>query len=472
MPDRRGLLPALALWGLVMALPAQSHAIYGDSDGAFGLDGSLRTFVFGLYKPDLDFTTDDDDDRVDGLSNLLFRLVAAGRPTDSLKYELHAVSSSVLNAASGGGGGVSLFGARGGDSLRLRYRLVDEQYALSEEPDLSSQLGVDRLNVSLYLPFADVVIGRQAISFGKAFLWNPLDVFRPFDPTSFDRDYKTGVDALTMEFPVGDESSLVLVGSVSHEDALADNGLWYGASALARFGTTVGGWDVALQGGKVYGGYQGGGAVSGELGPLAVRVEGAHFEPQGADPFAAHQSVVAGVGHTFESGLQVEVEYFYNGGADALKSDTLAATLEGASAALIAEASSDPEAFCAKVADQVPEGIDCLTLVSDPATLTLLTAGVTEAVNELDEEQSRRLAGFMRGVLDGRLYHVSTHLAGLVIRHEFMPLLNGTLAGIFSLSDGSLTLQPGLVYSAADEVDVVAGALLSFGDQPEGEPAI
>ena len=102
--------------------------------------------------------------------------------------------------------------------------------------------------------------------------------------------------------------------------------------------------------------------------------------------------------------------------------------------------------------------------------MALLAAGISAAADELNVDQRRRLTGFMQGVLDGRLYHTSVHLAGGVLRHEITPLLNGSLAGIVSLSDGSFTLQPGLVYSAADEVDVIAGALLSFGEKPTGTP--
>ena len=465
----RRSLPSLVLAAALLC-PSTATAIMGDSEGPFGLDGSLRTFVFGLFKNDLTFTDADDEDRVDGLTNALVRLVAAGRPSDASKYELHLVSSSVLQAASGGGG-VALFGAEGSDALRLRHRLLDDRQVFSDEPDFRSSLGLERLNLSLYTAFADVVIGRQAISFGKAYLWNPLDVFRPFDPTSFDRDYKTGVDALSVEIPVGETGSVTLVGALSHEDANEGHGRWFGASALARLGLTLGAWDVAVQGGKIYGGFQAGGAASGEWGPLAVRLEGAHFEPLDADDFERHQSVVLGVGHTFESGLQVEFEYFYNGGAKALKDEVVAAFLGGAGQAALAEAARDPEAFCAENGDLIPAGLDCVALVSDPATLGLVEAGLSEAVAELDDDQTARLGGFLRGVLNGRLYHTSEHLAGLVIRHELLPILHGTLATMVALDDGSMIIQPGLVYSAADEVDVVLGALVSVGEQPAGEPS-
>lgn len=461
---------ALLLCGLVWGAPLEAVAIYGDSDDVFGLDGSARTFVFGLFPPDLEFTSQDDDDRVDGLTTFLLRLVAAGRPTETVKYEVHGVWSSVLNAASGQTGGLSPFGGQGSDSVRLRYRLWDASRSLSDAPDVSSEVSLERANLRVYLPYADIVLGRQAISFGKAYLWNPLDIFRPFDPTTFDRDYKTGVDALNVTLPLGDESELTFVGSLSHEEANRGHGRWYGAAAVARFATTVAGWDAAVQTGKVYGGFQGGAAVSGEVGDLAVRFEVSHFEPLEQDVFLRHQAAVLGIGYAFESGLKIEAEYFYNGGGAAFGEDALGATLEGTTAALMAEASADPAAFCARAANLVPAGTDCVDLVSDPAALAALAAGAGAGASALDAETRERLTGFAAGVLDGRLYHTSTHLVGMVVQHELTPLLNASLAGIVSLSDQSLMIQPGLVYSAADEVDMVMGALLSSGERAQGEP--
>ena len=61
------------------------------------------------------------------------------------------------------------------------------------------------------LPRADVTVGRQAITFGKAYFWNPLDEFLPFDARQIDRDYKAGVDAVRVDIPTSPFSGVNVV---------------------------------------------------------------------------------------------------------------------------------------------------------------------------------------------------------------------------------------------------------------------
>ena len=55
---------------------------------------------------------------------------------------------------------------------------------------------LDRLNVSWTGARTVLRFGRQAISWGNGLLFNPLDVFNPFDPAAVDTEYKTGDDML------------------------------------------------------------------------------------------------------------------------------------------------------------------------------------------------------------------------------------------------------------------------------------
>ena len=71
------------------------------------------------------------------------------------------------------------------------------------------------------LGWGDLTAGRQAITFGKAYFWNPLDVFFPFDSSQIDREYKPGVDALRIDVPLGAFSGLNLVGAAGRTDAKA-----------------------------------------------------------------------------------------------------------------------------------------------------------------------------------------------------------------------------------------------------------
>jgi hypothetical protein len=56
-------------------------------------------------------------------------------------------------------------------------------------------------------------LGRQAVSWGNGLLFNPVDVFNPFDPTAIDTEYKTGDDMLYGQYllPSGSDWQLVQV---------------------------------------------------------------------------------------------------------------------------------------------------------------------------------------------------------------------------------------------------------------------
>jgi len=174
--------------------------------------------------------------------------------------------------------------------------------------------------------------------------------------------------------------------------------------------TTVKGWDLGVQGGKIYGGYQVGAAVAGEIGPLEVRAEAAYFFARGAEDISeylpgvpeveSHLSAVLGIGHTFESSLMLEAEYLFNGAAD-------------------------------------PDDL---------------------------------LVSAMR-VAAGHSFHMGRHILGLVASYQLIPILRGQLAWLFELSDqSSILIQPGLVLSAADEVEVIAGAMVAIGPRPAVVP--
>jgi len=150
-------------------------------------------------------------------------------------------------------------GSRG---IKTRYRAFDASWNFIDgEKDTFGNLWLDRFNLKLALPRADLIIGRQAITFGKAYFWNPLDLYLPFDPAQFDRDYKAGVDALRLDIPLGPFSGLNLIYVLGREldinnQYVQDGNVsasWFGSSLLLRGFTHADGWDLAVQGSKVYG---------------------------------------------------------------------------------------------------------------------------------------------------------------------------------------------------------------------------
>lgn len=90
------------------------------------------------------------------------------------------------------------------------YRITDLKETLYTGPrgQISFPHSLDRLNVTFTLPFVDIFVGRQAISFGAAKFLNPTDVFSPLSFQDINREEKVGVDAVRVKFPLGDMNEL------------------------------------------------------------------------------------------------------------------------------------------------------------------------------------------------------------------------------------------------------------------------
>lgn len=389
----------------------RTWALVGDSEGAFGLDGSLRTVggVIDNYDFEPFFGRDNE---IDETVQTILRMTALGRPRDSVAYEIHLVQSLTYFSGSTAPQGTAFDLA----TVRTRYRALDDTVDWLTEDRTTASLWLDRFNFKIALPATDITVGRQAITFGKAFFWNPLDVFLPFDPRQFDRDYKAGVDALRVDIALGNFSGITLVGVLGREldlsgDYIEDekifNSSWFGSSLMTRVFTNFSGWDFAVQGGKVYGGYQIGGGLTGEISALAVRGEAAYFWadnspdlplPLHGDLIEDQLTAVVGVGHRFENSLMLDLEYFYNEGG------------------------------------------------------------------EDDDFNTAQIRFRNRSILN-----LGRQLVGFRASYEFLPILVGDVSLIYSLSDSSAQIQPLLNLSLSDNAEFLLGVSLNFGARPGGE---
>jgi len=91
---------------------------------------------------------------------------------------------------------------------------LDLDRNLIDRNDVSSNAALDRLNVQIHTDAFQLVIGRQAITWGVNYFWPALDLFAPFAPGRIDRDYKPGVDAARLIVPVRAYSELQIIGGV------------------------------------------------------------------------------------------------------------------------------------------------------------------------------------------------------------------------------------------------------------------
>jgi len=409
-PDRSGTLWSAALFAavigsaFVLLCPASVHAIAGETEGVFGIDGRLSTLVWISDYSDLPSFVKNKDEAYSLQTGL--RLMAGGRLRDRLSYEVHVVESFNLTSSA-----AQEFYPESGGS---RYQALDVLWKQYDAGDARACLALDRFSIKFSFPHADLTVGRQAITFGKAYFWNPLDVFLPFAAEQIDRDYKSGVDAIRLDIPIGSFSGMNVIGvfgreitpegDFANQDKTWDSS-WFGSAALLRLYTNIADWDLSLQGGKIYGGYQIGSGVAGEVGPLALRFEAAHFTAEGKRapmpfPFQGqlledHWTAVLGMGHYFENTFDFELECLYNGAGD-------------------------------------PDNLE--------ASLVRFNYGST--------------------------LHLGKHLLGLMMSYDIIPILKARLAWIYSFSDQSSYIQPVLTLSLSDEAELLFGAAIGVGSRP------
>ena len=382
-------------------------ALVADTESSFGLDGRLSTT--NLFIDNYDFEPFFGDNSTDQASQNVLRLIGAGRPTEQLHYEVHGLQSYTYST-SRRETGKSIFGVSGTDT---RYRALDATWDWYEGSKSLASLWLDRFNLKAALAKADITVGRQPITFGKAYFWNPLDIFLPFDPRQFDRDYKPGVDGLRMDIPLGSFNGFNLVAVPGREldssgkyvDHGTFNASWYGSALLGRTFTTLQGWDLAIQGGKVYGGYQLGGGLVGEIGPMETRLEAAYFWAQDSESLPSPLegdlvedgfTGVIGFGHRFENSLTFEIEHFYNGAGDS---------------------------------------------------------------NDLD-------GSFVR-FASGNILQMSRNVSGFLISYEFEPIITGQFTALYSWDDPSAQIQPIITWSPSSNTELIVGASINFGDHPD-----
>ena len=164
----------------------------------------------------------------------------------------------------------------------------------------------------------DLTVGKQQISLGTGYAWNPIDIFNSkqlLDPTY----EQTGVNAVRGEVPIKGRTSLDVILSPGKD--------WKESAKMLQLKTGLGRFDVHGTIGQytwkrmVFDPQQFslsiqkdertlfGGAIVGELFEAGVWIEGAWNKLEDQDDFA---EVVIGTDYTFENGLYIIMEYLRN----------------------------------------------------------------------------------------------------------------------------------------------------------------
>ncbi len=118
-------------------------------------------------------------------------------------------------------------------------RLMDLTWQLYDGEDSRGLHRFDRLAVQYRNQRWGITLGRQALSWGGGLVFQPMDRFNPFAPTTVDQDYKAGDDMLLVErlFGNGSELQVLAVG----RRALVSGDVTADASSLAaKYRTELG----------------------------------------------------------------------------------------------------------------------------------------------------------------------------------------------------------------------------------------
>jgi hypothetical protein len=191
-------------------------------------------------------------------------------------------------------------------------RLMDLTHTIKDEDSWFLVQRLDRLYLALNQQWGSVRIGRQAITWGDGFIFNPMDLFNPFPPTAIDRDYKVGDDMLNAQFSLTQIADVQLLyvarRNPDNNKVESDQASWAGKLHFAA-GTT----EFDVMGSKHFKDNVAGIGMAGYLGDTAWRLDGTWtFLDDGDD----YLSLVANMDYSWVwlgKNFYGFIEYYFNG---------------------------------------------------------------------------------------------------------------------------------------------------------------
>ncbi|MGD9224306.1 MAG: hypothetical protein PVH22_13705, partial [Desulfobacteraceae bacterium] len=289
----------------------------------------------------------------------------------------------------------------GGETMGDDRRLMNLTHTISDGEDDVVYHRLDRLNLTYAWERGTIGLGRQALTWGNGLIFNPMDLFNPFAPTTVQRDYKLGDDMLLFQFTKGDSEAQLLylprrdtVTGKIEDDQSSYAGKWHLAVGTIEVDMMAATHFSDLIFGVGASGYKGGAAWRSDL--IYTLMD------SGCDRNDFFQ-LVANIDYAWQWGgknIYGLLEFFYNG----LGEDQN-----------YARALSDPD-----ISQRVERG-------------ELFTLG--------------------RTYIGGRL------------SVELHPLVQAGITAIINISDPSAIVQPQLMWDIAPNFQLIIGANLNGGDE-------
>ncbi len=287
---------------LLGCFPNAAHAgqVIDEEKAKLNVGGDVKGFFVGIFPYEHMLMPEDPI----GQGVLDFRFKMDGSVGRWLQYSFHHQAAATMysepfemSMSAAGGTGQEI-----PQALDLSWEAVDgDSYQVNGR--------MDRASLTFRVPHLDVTVGRQPISFGSAYFFNPMDLVAPFSPVVIDQEYKPGIDAVRADIFIGMSNKITLVG------AYAGDWDWEGTILAGHGSFTVGVTDIGFFLGEVHKETVLGVDVWSAIGPVGVHGEATltFYDPD-EKPFV-RASLGADV--VPAAGLSLMAEFYYQGcGAD------------------------------------------------------------------------------------------------------------------------------------------------------------
>ncbi len=174
---------------------------------------------------------------------------------------------------------------------------------------------IDRLALTVQPEWGSIRIGRQALTWGNGLIFNPMDLFNPFEPTDILRDYKVGEDMVTVDFSVQETGGLQFV-YVPRRNPISHDVTWDQSSLGGKWHFSLGTTDFDVMAAKNYEDYVVGLGSTGYLGDAAWRMDATwtFLDEQSSDD--GFLSLVANLDYSWvwlEKNMHGLMEFYFNG---------------------------------------------------------------------------------------------------------------------------------------------------------------
>jgi hypothetical protein len=124
-------------------------------------------------------------------------------------------------------------------------QLMDLSAVIKENDNYVLYHRLDRLALTFLPSWGQVRLGRQAVTWGNGFLFNPMDLFDPFSPTDIERDYKVGTDMAFSQVRLGDIADFQAL-YVPRRDPSDNHVKWDQSSLAGKFHFSFGGTEFDI----------------------------------------------------------------------------------------------------------------------------------------------------------------------------------------------------------------------------------